>query len=72
MNGQQTYRRSSFDVGWMRGTLVYNNPQSSCQLWLSAGPFANYREHGDGDINVLNGMYLKAMFHIDPCIHGKP
>jgi hypothetical protein len=22
--------------------------------------------------DVLNGMYLKAMFHIDPCIYGKP
>lgn len=28
MNRQQTYRGSSFYTGWMRDTLVYDNPLS--------------------------------------------
>ena len=80
MNEQQTYRRSSFHVGWMRGTLVYNNP-------LTTAPVNYGCRQGQLQIiksiemviimfmlihilhsDVLNGMYLKAMFHIDPCI----
>ena len=43
MDRQRTYRGSTFDVGWVRGTLIYNNsPLSSTKDLFELGPYHYY------------------------------